>query len=114
MKQLDLTDKARDLIKTLQKDQGDVILLISGGCCDGSAPLCFAASDFKTGESDLLLGHVMDVPVYVSSVLSDFFKDDHIFCLDVAEGRGGGFSLEAPYGVRFINRGEMCLSSPSE
>lgn len=108
MRKLDITEDARIMLHRLIDEHGALIFLISGGCCDGSAPLCFCADDFKLGESDVLLGYVEETPVYVSAILSDYYTEDHAFCLDVAQGRGGGFSMEAPYGVRFLNRSDMC------
>jgi len=104
MTQLQITQQAQDVLDQLSAEHGDLIFLISGGCCDGSAPLCFPKEDFKLGESDSLLGHVGQTPVYVSDQLHDFFQGDDSFRLDVEKGRGGGFSLEAPLGVRFLNR----------
>ncbi|WP_419799423.1 MAG: DUF779 domain-containing protein [Terasakiella sp.] len=104
MTQLNITPQARDILQKLKAEHGKLIFLISGGCCDGSAPLCFIASEFTLGESDIQIGLVDDTAVYVANTLSDHIKGDDQFCLDVAPGRGGGFSLEAPYGVRFINR----------
>ncbi len=108
MQELEVTPAAHDMITRLQGEHGKLLFLISGGCCDGSAPLCFSADDFKLGAHDVLLGQVGETPVYVSDALSDYFTDDYAFCLDIEKGRGGGFSLEAPYGVRFINRGSVC------
>jgi uncharacterized protein (DUF779 family) len=103
MTQLQITPEARKILNLLKTEHGDLIFLISGGCCDGSAPLCFIASEFKLGEGDVKIGHVDGTNVYVSDALSDHIKGSAQFALDVAPGRGGGFSLEAPYGVRFIN-----------
>jgi len=104
MRVLKSTTKAQEVLDKIKKDHGTVLFLISGGCCDGSAPLCFTEEDFRVGENDLLLGAVAGVPVYISNLLSEHYKSEESFMLDVATGRGGGFSLEAPYGIRFINR----------
>lgn len=106
MMQLEITPQALDILNKLKAEHGELIFLISGGCCDGSAPLCFIASEFTLGENDIQIGQVDETPVYVADTLSQHIKGDDQFCLDVAPGRGGGFSLEAPYGVRFINRKE--------
>ncbi|MDV7337991.1 DUF779 domain-containing protein [Terasakiella sp. A23] len=104
MQTLKATAKAREMVNKIKDDHGSVLFLISGGCCDGSAPLCFSEEDFSIGENDILLGMIDDVPVYISNLLSDHYRDEDSFTLDIAPGRGGGFSLEAPYGIRFINR----------
>ena len=100
------TDPALALIKTLVERHGPVLFHQSGGCCDGSAPMCYPRNDFMIGEVDLLLGWVGDQPFYVAEPLFRYLKGSEI-TLDVAKGRGGSFSLEAPEGVRFLSKSRL-------
>jgi hypothetical protein len=81
----------------------------SGGCCDGSSPMCYPRGDFLVGDRDVLLG-VLDigdgVPVWISGPQYQAWKHTQLV-IDVVPGRGGGFSLEAPEGVRFLSRGRV-------
>jgi uncharacterized protein len=105
MRQLDITEQARIILHQLEEQYGRLHFLIGGGCCDGSAPLCFPENDFQVGASDMVLGQIGTSIVYVAEPLAEHYMNKTGFMLDVAPGRGGGFSLEAPLGVRFINRG---------
>ena len=84
----------------------------SGGCCDGSAPMCYPVGDFIIGDVDVLLQRVQlpgvaePVPFYMSSSQYEYWKHTHL-TVDVVPGRGSGFSLEAPEGVRFLIRSRM-------
>jgi len=84
----------------------------SGGCCDGSSPMCYPLGEFATGPSDVLLGTLEiegvaePVPVWMSAAQFEYWSHTHL-TIDVVPGRGGGFSLEAPLGVRFLVRSRM-------
>ena len=81
----------------------------SGGCCDGSAPMCYPAGEFRVGGQDVLLGHVGasgDVPVWIGAAQFEYWRHTQI-TIDVVPGRGAGFSLEGPEGVRFIVRSRV-------
>lgn len=95
------TDKALELIARLKKTHGDLMFHLSGGCCDGSQPMCFPNGEFKTGESDILLGEIVGCPFYMSKDQYEYWKHTQLI-LDVSPGRGSSFSLEIPLGVRFI------------
>ena len=73
----------------------------SGGCCDGSAPMCFAKGDFMVGSRDLCLGEIDGCKFYMAADQFEYYKNSHIV-VDVTEGRGSSFSLEIPLGVRFM------------
>ena len=103
---LDATPAALDLIVKLQAQHGDLMFHQSGGCCDGSAPMCFPAGEFKVGAADVLLGHIADCPFYVSASQFEYWQHTHL-TLDVTPGRGASFSLEIPEGVRFIIRSRL-------
>jgi uncharacterized protein (DUF779 family) len=100
------SQKAIHLIETLQQQWGELMFHQSGGCCDGSQPMCFPRGEFKTGDSDILLGYVHNQPFYMSKDQYAYWKHTQI-TLDVTEGRGSSFSLEIPLGVRFIIKSRL-------
>ena len=102
-----ITAAAAALLDRLQEQHGPVMFHQSGGCCDGSSPMCYPDGDFIVGDRDVLLG-VLDVGAGVAVWISgpQFAAWQHTqLIIDVVPGRGGGFSLEAPEGVRFLSRG---------
>ena len=103
---LDATPAALDLIAKLQTQHGDLMFHQSGGCCDGSAPMCFPAGEFKVGAADVLLGEIAHCPFYMSAAQFEYWQHTHL-TLDVTPGRGASFSLEIPEGVRFIIRSRL-------
>jgi len=107
---VDLTLEAADLLRRIRADHGELMFHQSGGCCDGSSPMCYPAGDFLTGDSDVHLGDLpLDdvlVPVWMSKSQFEYWRHTHL-TIDVVPGRGAGFSLEAPYGVRFLIRSRL-------
>ncbi|MFB7630991.1 DUF779 domain-containing protein [Streptomyces sp. NPDC056149] len=107
-----LTDAAAALLRSLRARHGPLMFHQSGGCCDGSAPMCYPEGEFRTGDSDVLLAElaVADVPEPVGFWMSadQFARWRHThLTVDVVPGRGSGFSLEAPDGVRFLIRSRL-------
>jgi uncharacterized protein len=105
-----ITAPAAELLDRLQGRHGPVMFHQSGGCCDGSSPMCYPLGDFLVGDRDVLLG-VLDVgpdgvPVWISGPQYQAWKHTQLV-IDVVPGRGGGFSLEAPEGMRFLSRGRV-------
>lgn len=100
------TDEARELIRSLKQQHGDLLFHQSGGCCDGSAPMCYPIDDFKIGQRDVYLGEVEGTPFYIGGQQFEKWKHTHL-TLDVVPGRGAGFSLEAPEGKRFLIRSRV-------
>ncbi|HPF23791.1 MAG TPA: DUF779 domain-containing protein [Hyphomonas sp.] len=100
------TDAARALIAEIRRDHPDILFHQSGGCCDGSSPMCYPASDFKVGERDVKLGEVDGVPVYISASQFEAWKHTQLI-LDVVPGRGGMFSLDNGRERRFLARGRV-------
>jgi uncharacterized protein (DUF779 family) len=102
-----ITAAAADLLRRLQDRHGALMFHQSGGCCDGSSPMCYPDGDFIVGDRDVLLS-ILDVgdgvPVWISGPQFDAWKHTQLV-IDVVPGRGGGFSLEAPEGMRFLSRG---------
>jgi len=107
-----MTPEAADLLRRLHGQHGPLMIHQSGGCCDGSAPMCYPAGEFLTGGSDvrlgdLVLGDGLDaVPVWMSRTQFEYWRHTHL-TIDVVPGRGSGFSLEAPEGVRFLVRSRL-------
>ena len=108
-----ITAAAAELLVRLQDRHGPVMFHQSGGCCDGSSPMCYPRGDFLVGDRDILLG-MLDVgdgvPVWISGpqYQAHYQGEKHTqLVIDVVPGRGGGFSLEAPEGVRFLSRGRV-------
>jgi uncharacterized protein len=112
-----VTRAAADLLEKLQGKHGPLMFHQSGGCCDGSSPMCYPDGDFIVGDRDILLAvldvapadarsgdEVVGVPVWISGPQFDAWKHTQLV-IDVVPGRGGGFSIEAPEGLRFLSRG---------
>jgi uncharacterized protein (DUF779 family) len=78
----------------------------SGGCCDGSSPMCYPRGDFMVGDQDVLMGTLADTPFYISRPQFEYWKHTQLI-LDVVPGRGGMFSLEGPEGSRFLTRSRV-------
>ena len=100
------TGAARALIAELREAHGPLLFHQSGGCCDGSAPMCFQQSEFRVGARDVRLGEIDGCPVFMGAAQFEYWKHTQL-TLDVVPGRGAGFSLEAPRGVRFIIRSRV-------
>ena len=100
------TDAAVQLIRKLRVQYGELMFHQSGGCCDGTSPMCFPLGDFLVGDSDVLLGEVDGVPFYMSKSQFEYWKHTQLI-LDVVPGRGGMFSLEGSEGVRFLIRSRI-------
>ena len=107
-----VTPQAADLLRRLRAVHGPLMFHQSGGCCDGSSPMCYPLGEFATGPSDILLGSLDlgdpagSVPVWMSAAQFEYWSHTHL-TIDVVPGRGGGFSLEAPLGVRFLIRSRL-------
>ena len=99
-----ITAAAAELLSRLQERHGPVMFHQSGGCCDGSSPMCYLDGEFIVGDRDVLLGVLLGAPVWISGSQFETWKHTQL-TIDVVPGRGGGFSLEAPEGVRFLSRG---------
>ena len=100
------TNAALDLIAEIRRDHPDILFHQSGGCCDGSSPMCYPADDYIVGDNDVKLGEIGGVPVYISASQFEVWKHTQLI-IDVVPGRGSGFSLEAPEGVRFLTRSRV-------
>ncbi|MCB9641372.1 MAG: DUF779 domain-containing protein [Myxococcales bacterium] len=101
------TPEAIEWIRRLKQDHGDLMFHQSGGCCDGSAPMCYPLGELKTGPADVLLGELDGCPFYIGKQQWERWQHTQLI-IDVVPGRGAGFSLEAPHGVRFLTRSTLC------
>ena len=105
LEQVYATDQARSLINELKKEHGSLIFHQSGGCCDGSSPMCLKEGMMIIGDVDVQLGEIEGVPFYMNHKQYEYWKHTQI-TLDVVKGIGGMFSVEGPRGVRFHIRSE--------
>lgn len=96
-----VTDKAREVIKGLKKQHGPLMFYQSGGCCDGSAPMCYPDGELMLNETDVKLGSIEECNFYMSKDQFTYWKHTQLQ-VDIVEGRGASFSLEIPLGIRFI------------
>ncbi|GAB3681452.1 DUF779 domain-containing protein [Angustibacter aerolatus] len=118
VRRVDLTPAAADLLRRLRGEHGALMFHQSGGCCDGSAPMCFPAGEFLTGDADVHLGDLdygadEPAPVWISREQFNYWSHTHI-TIDVVPGRGAGFSVEAPTGNRFIIRSRLFTDEETE
>ena len=97
---------ALDLIAKLAAEHGELLFHQSGGCCDGSAPMCFGRSEFLIGDSDVKLGEIGGQPFYMSRAQFEYWEHTHLI-IDAVPGNGGMFSLERPSGLRFLTRSRL-------
>lgn len=100
------TPAATDLIERLKAEHGAILFHQSGGCCDGSAPMCFPVAEFMVGSSDVKLGSLSGVPFYMSESQFEYWQHTQLI-IDAVPGNGGMFSLERPTGLRFLTRSRL-------
>lgn len=103
---IDISIAAAEVIAELKTRFGELMFHQSGGCCDGSQPMCFEKGDFKVGGSDVCLGEIESCEFWMSKDQFEYWQFTHL-TLDVTPGRGSSFSLEIPMGIRFIIRSRM-------
>jgi uncharacterized protein (DUF779 family) len=102
------------MIAKLEGLHGRLMFHQSGGCCDGSAPMCYPADEFRVGGQDILLGTIADeVPVWIGAAQFEYWRHTQV-TIDVVPGRGAGFSLEGPEGVRFIVRSRVFTDAEAD
>ncbi len=101
-----ITDAAKAVIDTLKKEHGELMFHQSGGCCDGSSPMCFEKGELMINETDIWLGTIHNCDFYMSADQFEYWKHTQLL-VDIVKGRGASFSLEIPHGVRFIIKSRM-------
>jgi len=113
-KRVTSTQATNDLIDRLRQEHGTELLFHqSGGCCDGSAPMCFEVGDFMVGSRDVKLGEIHGCEFYMSPEQFEYMKNTHL-TIDVVKGRGSSFSIEIPLGYRFITVSRLFTQEESE
>ncbi|MCP2045484.1 DUF779 domain-containing protein [Pontibacter sp. HSC-36F09] len=100
MEKILATDKAKEVISQLKERYGELMFYMSGGCCEGSQPMCYEKGEFKTGTRDVLIGEVEGSEFYLSEEQHNYYEYSQLL-LDAAPGMGGGFSLETVLGMAF-------------
>ncbi len=100
------TAPALELIRILEGKYGKLMFHQSGGCCDGSSPMCYPLGEFQVGDADVQLGEIGGCPFYISKSQYEYWKHTQLI-IDVVDGRGGMFSLEGPEGRRFLTRSRL-------
>ena len=103
---VDITDEAAALLARLVERHGPLLFHQSGGCCDGSSPMCFPRGELRLSDRDVYLGEIADTPFYMGANQYEYWAHTHL-TVDVVKGRGSGFSVEAPEGVRFLIRSRV-------
>jgi uncharacterized protein (DUF779 family) len=101
-----VTEEAKQLIESLRAEHGDLMFHQSGGCCDGSSPMCYPRGEFRVGSRDVFMGEIAGSPFYMGKDQFEYWRHTQLI-IDVVPGRGGGFSVEAPRGVRFLTRSRV-------
>ena len=101
-----ISPAAAEIVARLKARHGDLLFHQSGGCCDGSAPMCYPVGDFRTGPQDVLLGRIAGCDFYIGAAQFELWEHTQL-AVDVVPGRGAGFSAEAPEGVRFLTRSRV-------
>ncbi|MBF8962340.1 DUF779 domain-containing protein [Pontibacter sp. FD36] len=113
LERVKITEEAKKVIDELRAKHGSLMFHQSGGCCDGSQPMCFEEGEFKTGDSDVLLGQVYGCNFYMNRDQFEYWKHTQL-TLDVVPGRGSSFSLEIPLGLRFHIRSRIFTDEEME
>ncbi|NUU00338.1 DUF779 domain-containing protein [Herbaspirillum robiniae] len=100
------TEATVELLRQLKGRHGDLIFFQSGGCCDGSAPMCYQAGEYQLGDTDIHMGDIDGVPFYMNADQFEYWKHTQLI-IDVVTGNGGMFSLENGSGKRFLTRSRL-------
>lgn len=103
-----ISDAAKAMIDQLRATHGPLMFHQSGGCCDGSAPMCYVDGEFMVGDQDVWLGEVHGCPFYMSAFQFEYWEHTQLE-LDITKGRGASFSLEIPLGLRFVIKSRLFL-----
>jgi uncharacterized protein (DUF779 family) len=113
VKRVSATPETLTMIEKLAAVHGPLLFHQSGGCCDGSAPMCYPRGEFRVGAQDVYIGEIGGQPFYMGKSQFEYWEHTHLI-IDVVPGRGSGFSLEAPEGVRFLTRSRVFTDAEYE
>ena len=103
---VEITKRAAEVVAHLKQHHGALMFHQSGGCCDGSAPMCYPEGEFRVGPQDVFLGEIVDCKFYIGAAQFEYWRHTQLI-IDVVPGRGAGFSVEAPEGMRFLTRSRV-------
>ena len=101
-----ISEGAKQILEQLKTEYGELMFHQSGGCCDGSSPMCFQKGELMLNETDVCLGELQGCPFYMSKDQFEYWKHTQL-TLDFTKGRGSSFSLEIPLGVRFVIKSQL-------
>lgn len=110
---VNVTDEAKKVIEQIRQKHGELMFHQSGGCCDGSSPMCFEKGDFLVGAADVWLGQIDSCDFWMAKDQFEFFKHTEL-TIDVVPGRGASFSLEIPLGLRFVTKSRVFTFEESQ
>ena len=113
VKRVLVTDEAKKIIAELRAKHGELMFHQSGGCCDGSSPMCYTDGEFLVGRNDVWLGEIDGCDFYMAKDQFEFWKHTEL-TVDISKGRGASFSLEIPLGVRFVTKSRVFSLEESE
>ena len=113
IQRVSFTEETQALVEELLPIHGPLLFHQSGGCCDGSAPMCYPRNEFKVGSRDVYLGEVAGQPFFISHDQWEYWSHTHLI-IDVVPGRGGMFSVEGPTGKRFLTRSRLYSEDEGE
>lgn len=108
-----ITEEAAKVVEQLRQDHGDLMFHQSGGCCDGSSPMCYPKGEFMVGASDVWLGEVAGCDFYMAKDQFEFWQHTEL-AIDITKGRGASFSLEIPLGLRFVTKSRVFTYEESQ
>ena len=108
-----VTDEAKKIIGELRIKYGELMFHQSGGCCDGSSPMCYEAGEFLVGSADVWLGEIDGCDFYMAKDQFEFWQHTEL-TIDISEGRGASFSLEIPLGLRFVTKSRVFTYEESQ
>ena len=103
---VNITPEAAAVVDQLRAKSGELMFHQSGGCCDGSSPMCYPKGEFMVGSSDVWLGEIAGCDFYMAKDQFEFWQHTEL-TIDVVKGRGASFSLEIPLGVRFVTKSRI-------
>ncbi|MGD9628808.1 MAG: DUF779 domain-containing protein [Pyrinomonadaceae bacterium] len=108
-----ITPEAAAVVEQLRAKNGELMFHQSGGCCDGSSPMCYPKGEFMVGGSDVWLGEVAGCDFYIAKDQFEFWQHTEL-TIDITEGRGASFSLEIPLGLRFVTKSRVFTFEESQ
>lgn len=113
VQRIKITPEATKVVEQLHEKHGELMFHQSGGCCDGSSPMCYPKEEFMVGSSDVWLGEIAGCNFYMAKDQFEFWQHTEL-TIDVTKGRGASFSLEIPLGLRFVTKSRVFTFEESQ